>query len=825
MSKYCPNCGEPAVEGARFCAACGNPLQQEVPFADASQAHPAISNFQPTVQQYAPTQPTYYEPQSVNQPSVAQQPIAPMQSATPIQPVTPANPMDFAYAQPDIYEQQAGVPVQPITDSYSAIEELPKSKPKSHKKLVIALVSIAVAIAVVLSAIFIPELLSDSGDNGYTANNHGNASYNNTDDSADSDTPQIPAKNISRTIMIYIVGSDLESDPLYGGAATTDISEMVNSGLNTSKNNVLLCTGGASDWQNDTVSARKTSFYLVENGNIKELSSTSSKNMGRSSTLSEFLEYGKQNYPADRYGVILWNHGGGPMLGYGHDENYDDFLEIDELADAFADSPFGENSKLEFLGFDACLMGSVETAWVFKDYAEYFIASQEIEPGYGWDYSFLGKLNQCSNGGEIGKVVIDGYFDFYDEVVEQNSRFETDITLSCTKLSKLGQVESCINELFKKVNVEVVAGKISAVSRCRYKTKSFGKYSSNIDYDLIDLKHIASLLASDYKNEAKALENALKDYVVYSRTNVKNANGVSIYHPYDNTSYAKRWVSTFKSLGFASEYAEYIDNFADQLKSGSGSNSNYGGFGRSTGTATQSTEGHKLSMQLTEEQAKTIAGAQYYVFAKLPASETFSKQEEYLHIYTGHNVDISANGTLSATYNGKVVYGKNKKTGETSTYALPMYPVYDGEGAEKYYLPCMFWYFGEALEGFDIQNVNWLMRLKDGNPMLCGAYKMDSDASNNNESSSEEKLFPAKGLLDSEKYGVYSFVNNAYFAKTGKDGTYLEASGSIYGFEYTKEDGFSLEYRQIDDPSQYYAIMVVEDIYGNTYNSDFFCLG
>ncbi len=54
--------------------------------------------------------------------------------------------------------------------------------------------------------------------------------------------------------------------------------------------------------------------------------------------MSSFLNYGFDFFPADSYSLILWDHGGGPVLGYGVDENFRDLLTLDELSEALEDS-------------------------------------------------------------------------------------------------------------------------------------------------------------------------------------------------------------------------------------------------------------------------------------------------------------------------------------------------------------------------------------------------------------------------------------------------------------------------------------------------------
>ena len=83
-------------------------------------------------------------------------------------------------------------------------------------------------------------------------------------------------------------------------------------------------------------------------------------------------------------------------------------MTLDELRTALNSC----DKKLDFLGFDACLMGTVETAYSIKDKANYLIASEEIEPGTGWNYKKL--LNQLSkdtsqDASKFGTAIVDSF--------------------------------------------------------------------------------------------------------------------------------------------------------------------------------------------------------------------------------------------------------------------------------------------------------------------------------------------------------------------------------------------------------------------------------
>ena len=103
------------------------------------------------------------------------------------------------------------------------------------------------------------------------------------------------------------------------------------------------------------------------------------QNMADSATLTDYIQYCSSNYAADHYGLVLWDHGGGVVGGYGYDENFDgDSTSLTELSYALGDA----GVHLDMLGFDACLMANFETCLMAAPYADYLIASEEPEPGY-----------------------------------------------------------------------------------------------------------------------------------------------------------------------------------------------------------------------------------------------------------------------------------------------------------------------------------------------------------------------------------------------------------------------------------------------------------
>ena len=230
------------------------------------------------------------------------------------------------------------------------------------------------------------------------------------------------------TIMLYICGSNLESgdknedgtwkNPVPSGLASSDIEEILSVKEKPKNVNILIQTGGSERWKNSQIDANSLCRFTVEsqnNNNYLQLRKTLQKNnMGKQTTLESFLSWGFENYPAKKTGVILWNHGGG--LGgvcfdnYGHPD-YSDALTDDEVANAL-DSAMYENrvDKLEFIGYDACLMQIQDVAEFNSNYAKYMVGSETGVSGYGWAYDkWLGDVYTKQSTINILKKIADTY--------------------------------------------------------------------------------------------------------------------------------------------------------------------------------------------------------------------------------------------------------------------------------------------------------------------------------------------------------------------------------------------------------------------------------
>ncbi|MCL2286054.1 MAG: clostripain-related cysteine peptidase [Firmicutes bacterium] len=362
------------------------------------------------------------------------------------------------------------------------------------------------------------------------------------------------------TIMVYMNGSDLESD---FGLATDDLAEMLESGIKSRNANVIILTGGTNRWLNDAIPESECIIWELSDGRINEVKPMGKISMGNPATLRDFIKFSVRQYPAEKYGLIMWDHGGGSIAGFGHDEKFnDDSLSLLDMKQAFEEAGLREN-KLEFLGFDACLMATVEMAVLAADYAHVMIASEDLEPGEGWDYNFLSVLNRTPrmNGFALAKVIVNTFIDFFGEDSDEI------LTLSVVDLAKVKPVMETMGSLMNKASGELKNFGFHKLAERRAVTKTFGEGSPRDNYaDMVDIGHMAILLCDLFPQEARAVLQALEDCVVYNRHNSDiDLWGLSTFYIYGGKSQGEYSLQTYTALGMDNDYTGYLHKFFEGL--------------------------------------------------------------------------------------------------------------------------------------------------------------------------------------------------------------------------------------------------------------------
>ena len=352
------------------------------------------------------------------------------------------------------------------------------------------------------------------------------------------------------TVLIYMCGADLESE---NQLATGDIQEILKVSGQPDDVNIVIETGGAKSWASTYgISSTYLERYHVENKSLVRDNQLTYASMGLSSTLQSFIEYGLNNYPADRVGLVFWNHGGG-MRGVCYDEKKnDDVLKNSEIRSAVSGALSNcgmSGQKLEWVGYDACLMAVQDIAETNSDYFNYMIASEESEAGYGWDYdTWVDDLYSKKTTTTILKAIVDG---FIADNGGANSS-SGDQTLSYLNLSYAAAYKTAWENMASQLNNVVTSSNKSSfnsaiTSNVKHYADSDYDYFCTFDaWDFVD-KLANNSAFSSFRIDSSyttAVKNAHANLVAYNlaQKGAGVSKGLCMYWP-NSTQYSD--VSTY----------------------------------------------------------------------------------------------------------------------------------------------------------------------------------------------------------------------------------------------------------------------------------------
>ena len=335
----------------------------------------------------------------------------------------------------------------------------------------------------------------------------------------------------SWTILVYMCGSDLESE---SGLATQNLVELTNTELSDNVNFVIQ-TGGSSKWRNNVMSAKKIGRWVAEPEGIALVEEKPLASMGAASTLADFITWGVKKYPADRTMLIFWDHGGGSLAGVCADELYADrqgsidTLTLPEMQSALKKA----NHHFDIIGFDTCLMATLETAQTVQPWSDYLVASEETEPGGGWAYDQWPTW-LCQYPGmdieEFMRGICDSY---YSKCV--NSGTESIATLSVTDLSKVPALAASFDDASAEIfNATSDINRWRIIAQGAMRTENYGGNTAAQGYtDMVDLGNLMQNTDTALSPHAGKVLAALDDAVIYSvnGSSCMNAHGLSVFFP------------------------------------------------------------------------------------------------------------------------------------------------------------------------------------------------------------------------------------------------------------------------------------------------------
>ena len=603
------------------------------------------------------------------------------------------------------------------------------------------------------------------------------------------------------TLMLYMCASDLESEC---GFATEDLNEIMY-GYTAGNLNVIVQTGGTAEWQNTVVADDRCQRYRVTEDGLELVDdSLGMQNMADSATLTDFIQYCSSNYAADHYGLVLWDHGGGVVGGYGYDENFGgDSMSLTEMSRALGDA----SVHLDMLGFDACLMANFETCLMAAPYADYLIASEEPEPGCGWYYTdWIGKLSE--NCGippkRYGRQIIDDYI--------TESGWDSPSMYSTLGMFDLQQVTQKLLPALSQFSDDAVqqlsAGEYRRISQSRSNTRAV--YQSELDH--IDLLDYAQHSQSE---TADQLEQAVSDCVVYYQEteNGSGDNGLSILFPYYDLSALDMLEEMYQTLGYDDAYPAFLEQFANVMAGG------------------------QISVSGFSNPQNHAAASEYSGFQWFDADAGYD--ESY---YETYSADLSLLETTEV--DGRCVLELSEEDWEiVNDAAMQMFAVYDGfyvdMGLDDY---CEFDDYGNLIVEYD---QTWVALDGQVVPFFHESYTSDGDSfftcgsvpcvyngidaeivlvwDTEHPSGYAAGVRPvytdsvaAKGLYDICDGDTFQVYYDIY----DEDLNYVETmtlDDEIFTVQDSLEVGYADAAEQLGDTFIYY---VLEDIYNNTYYTD-----
>ncbi len=606
-------------------------------------------------------------------------------------------------------------------------------------------------------------------------------------------------KNVSRTLMIYMVGANLESE---SGIATADLEAIDFAKMQNEYVNVVLIAGGSSQWYNDYVSKSETSIYELTSNGYKKVKQQEQQNMGDAKVLSDFLNYAYDHYPADEYDLLFWNHGSG--IGGGEvDEIYNDGLSLPEYAEGLRKSPFGDDKKLETIIFRTCMNGSLEMASFLKDYANYLVASEEITIGMNiFDVlDFVNDILPTDNGYDVGLKFINRYKEQVGEIkdfyAEKNHYDYIYTTYSITDLSKVVNLEEKVNDFFTSIKP---SNNYNTIAKVRSNLYQYAYNNSGEAYfDMVDLYHLVDGLKELEPEKAKAVLDSLEETVLYNYATNDSSRGMSIFFPFNGKKLEQQYqLSLYEEFDSLHGYREFIKKFY-QLNNETTGNKNF--YTQTEVELGKETEDADFLLLLTDDEKEEYAKAEYIVFKK-------EENGYFQPLYRGKNVTLDGNNLKANIKNRqlKVI------TDDGNTYTLLLIEQEETEEYITYTTNVILEDFsGEEFSDWKMDNaIMTLIYDKNTKKVSIGSLML----------SNEDDSLPSNIMVNLEDYTTVAFANSKYKI-LDENGNYTqnwEGNGVLEGIE-EKVGSFHFELADSEDYSDYYGIFVIWDTHNQIYYS------
>ena len=343
------------------------------------------------------------------------------------------------------------------------------------------------------------------------------------------------------------------------GAASVDIAEMT-SELWSDNIRIVIQTGGATHWTNQLVNPNRTQRFLFENGQFKEIANLPLQPSSEPETLADFLRFCSENYRSDHMFLDLWNHGGG-AFGYGSDSIYGGMFTLRDIRAALESvfEPSSTDPAFDIIGFDACLMSSLEVTHALDGFADYYVLSEELEPGEGWDYAALLRAmteDPSMSPARVGRTLADAYMDYYmTQNVNLQDILSYNVAFSVLDARKCSELYDAYCELAEAQLIRAAEdiSVLAEIGRCANRATHFDSAAYDI-INTLDLANYVDYMVDSFPEESSRVKELVGEAVLYHRENgsLSDVEGISVYLP--------ATVKTFSGMQY---FLDYINDVVD----------------------------------------------------------------------------------------------------------------------------------------------------------------------------------------------------------------------------------------------------------------------
>ena len=377
------------------------------------------------------------------------------------------------------------------------------------------------------------------------------------------------------TVIVYSAADDevLEESMWF------DVNEMEVVGSTPQVNVVVQLDryAGAFAGDGDWTDTRR--FLIQQDNDLSSITSPVVQSLGEvdtgdPQTLIDFVTWAIQTYPAKKYALVMSDHGGGWTGGFSDMSaaSYSE-LSIPEIVSSI--ETIRQNTgidKFELIGFDACLMGQIEVFGSLYPYSNYMVASEEVEPGYGWSYAaWLEQLVQdpAVNGSGLSQSIVSTYV--VNDVLLSGGRASADEIAQEEATTTLSAIESArVPDVIGAMNQFVSAAASldqSLVAEARtYSRSYFSLFGEEVSPSFVDLGNFSEVLATftedpGIQQTAVQLQTAIDSAVVAEKhgINMSGSSGIAFHFPDSDLYYYTEFNNDFPPY-----YAESSVRFLEQ---------------------------------------------------------------------------------------------------------------------------------------------------------------------------------------------------------------------------------------------------------------------